>query len=250
MDYLTNESVFSLTELPKRIGIIGAGPIGCELAQTFARFGSQVILVEAAHGILPREEPDAAEIVKGSLLRDGVRLLCCGQGIEVRCGKGDRHLLCEAPEGPFRQKVPVPFSARGDQVFLHVESHGASHEEPVDKLLVAVGRAPNVEGLNLEAAGVAYDVKAGVQVDDHLRTTNARIFAAGDVCSQYKFTHAADFMARIVIRNALFKGRAKASALVIPWCTYTSPEIAHVGLYPKEAEAERHCHRHLYPGVE
>ena len=97
--------------------------------------------------------------------------------------------------------------------------------------------APNVEGLNLEAAGVAYDVKAGIRVDDYLRTTNARIFAAGDVCSQYKFTHAADFMARIVIRNALFKGRAKASTLVIPWCTYTSPEIAHVGLYPKEAEA-------------
>lgn len=211
IDYLTNESVFSLTELPNRIGIIGAGPIGCELAQTFAQFGSEVILVEAAHGILPREEPDAAEIVKGSLLRDGVRLLCCGQRIEVR--------------------------RRGDQVFLHVESHGASHEEPVDTLLVAVGRAPNVEGLNLEIAGVAYDVKAGIQVDDHLRTTNSRVFAAGDVCSQYKFTHAADFMARIVIRNALFKGRAKASALVIPWCTYTSPEIAHVGMYAKEAGA-------------
>lgn len=211
VDYLTNESVFSLTELPKRIGIVGAGPIGCELAQTFARFGSEVILVEASHGILPREEPDAVEIVKGSLVRDGVRLLCCGQRVEVR-----RH---------------------EDHVFLHVESHGASHEEPIDELLVAVGRAPNVEGLDLEAAGVAYDEKAGVQVDDHLRTTNARIFAAGDVCSPYKFTHAADFMARIVIRNALFKGRAKASALVIPWCTYTSPEIAHVGLYPKEAEA-------------
>ena len=180
------------------------------VGQTFARFGTQVILVEAAHGILPREEPDAAEIVKGSLLQDGVRLLCCGQGIEVR--------------------------RRGDQVLLHVESHGATHEEPVDKLLVAVGRVPNVEGLNLEAAGVAYDAKAGIQVDDHLRTTNPRIFAAGDVCSPYKFTHAADFMARIVIRNALFKGRAKPSALVIPWCTYTSPEIAHVGLYPKEAK--------------
>jgi pyruvate/2-oxoglutarate dehydrogenase complex dihydrolipoamide dehydrogenase (E3) component len=238
VDYLTNESVFSLTELPKRIGIIGAGPIGCELAQTFARLGSEVILVEAAHGILPREEPDAAEIVKESLLRDGVRLLCCGQRIEVRRrgGKGDRRLLCEAPEGPFRQMVPAPFSA-SDQVFLHVESHGTSHEEPVDKLLVAVGRAPNVEGLNLETAGVAYDVKAGIKVDAHLRTTNSRVFAAGDVCSQFKFTHAADFMARIVIRNALFKGRAKASTLVIPWCTYTSPEIAHVGLYPKEAEA-------------
>jgi len=209
VEYLTNESVFSLTDLPKRIGIIGAGPIGCEMAQTFARLG-QVMLVEAAHGILPREEPDAAEIVKGSLLRDGVRLLCCGKGIELH--------------------------PRDDQIVLRVSSHGASHEEPVDKLLVAVGRAPNVDGLNLEAAGVAYHVKAGVQVDDRLRTTNPRIFAAGDVCSQYKFTHAADFMARIVVRNALFKGRAKASTLVIPWCTYTSPEIAHVGLYPREAE--------------
>jgi len=210
VDYLTNESVFSLAELPNPIGIIGAGPIGCEMAQTFARFGARVILVEAAHGILPREEPDAAEIVKGSLLQDGVRLLCCGQGVEVR--------------------------RRGDQILLCVESHGTTHEEPVDKLLVAVGRAPNVEGLNLEAAGVAYDVRSGIQVDDHLRTTNPRVFAAGDVCSSYKFTHAADFMARIAIRNALFKGRAKASALVIPWCTYTSPEIAHVGLYPKEAK--------------
>ncbi|NQT11968.1 MAG: mercuric reductase, partial [Planctomycetes bacterium] len=210
VDYLTNESVFSLTELPERIGIIGAGPIGCELAQTLARFGSEVILIEAAHGILPREEPDAAEIVRGALVRDGVHLLCCGKGIEVR-----RH---------------------DDQIILRVSSHGTSHEEPVDNLLVAVGRAPNVEGLNLETAGVAYDLKAGVQVDDCLRTTNPRVFAAGDVCSQYKFTHAADFMARIVIRNALFKGRAKASTLVIPWCTYTSPEIAHVGLYPEKAE--------------
>jgi pyruvate/2-oxoglutarate dehydrogenase complex dihydrolipoamide dehydrogenase (E3) component len=210
VQYLTNESVFSLTELPKRIGIIGAGPIGCELAQTFARFGSEVILVESAHGILPREEPDAAEIVKRSLLRDGVRLLCCARSTEAR--------------------------EHGDEVLLHVESHGAIHEELVDKLLVAVGRVPNVEKLNLESADIAYDLKAGVHVDDHLRTTNPRVFAAGDVCSQYKFTHAADFMARIVIPNALFKGRARFSALVVPWCTYTSPEIAHVGLYPKEAE--------------
>ncbi|GIW92390.1 MAG: mercuric reductase [Pirellulaceae bacterium] len=212
VDYLTNESVFSLTELPGRLGIIGAGPIGCELAQSFARFGSQVILVETAHGILPREEPDAAEIVKESLLRDGVRVLCCARSMEV----------CR----------------RGDRIFLHLESHGTTHQEPVDKLLVATGRAPNVEDLNLEAAGVAYDTKTGVYVDQYLRTTNPRVFAAGDVCSPYKFTHAADFMARIVIRNALFKGRAKVSALVIPWCTYTSPEIAHVGLYPKEAEAK------------
>ncbi len=212
VDYLTNETVFSLTERPGRLGVIGAGPVGCELAQVFARLGSRVILVEAAHGVLPREEPDAAEIVRRALLRDGVELRCCGRGVEVCPG--------------------------GDKVHLRVESHGTAAEATVDKLLVAVGRAPNVEGLNLEAAGVAYDVKTGIEVDDHLRTTNPRVFAAGDVCSQYKFTHAADFMARIVIRNALFLGRARAGALVIPWCTYTEPELAHVGLTPRRAEEQ------------
>lgn len=212
VDYLTNETVFSLTELPGRIGVIGAGPVGCELAQTFARLGSEVFLVEATHGILPREDPEAAEIVRDSLLRDGVHLLCCGRETKIR--------------------------KDGAQTHLYLESHGKRYDEPVDKLLVAVGRAPNVESLNLEAAGVAYDAKAGVEVDDKLRTSNSRIFAAGDVCSRYKFTHAADFMARIVIRNALFKGRSKASDLTIPWCTYTSPEIAHVGLYPDEAEKQ------------
>jgi len=212
VEYLTNETVFSLTELPARIGVIGAGPIGSELAQTFARLGSEVFLVEAAHGILPREDPEAAEIVKDSLLRDGVHLLCCGRETKVR--------------------------KDGEQTRLYLESHGKSYDEAVDKLLVAVGRAPNVESLNLEAAGVDYDRKQGVVVDDKLRTSNRRIFAAGDVCSRYKFTHAADFMARIVIRNALFMGRAKASDLTVPWCTYTSPEIAHVGLYPSEAEKQ------------
>jgi len=210
VEYLTNETVFSLTELPARIGIIGAGPIGCELAQTFARLGSEVFLVEASGGILPREDPDAARTVADSLTRDGVHLLC-----DARQTKVARH---------------------GQRVRLSVRSIAASHDESVDKLLVAVGRAPNVAGLDLEAAGVEYDTRAGVEVDDRLRTTNPRVFAAGDVCSQFKFTHAADFMARIVLRNALFRGRGKASALTIPWCTYTAPEVAHVGLYPGEAK--------------
>ena len=212
VEYLTNETVFSLTELPGRIGIIGAGPIGCELAQTFARLGSEVFLVEATHGILPREDPEAAEIVKNSLLREGVRLLCCGHETKVYQNR--------------------------EQIRLYLQSHGKNYDEPVDKLLVTVGRAPNVGSLNLEAAGVDFDRTTGIEVNDKLRTSNSRIFAAGDVCSRYKFTHAADFMARIVIRNALFKGRAKVSALTIPWCTYTSPEIAHVGLYPDEAEKQ------------
>lgn len=207
--YLTNETLFSITELPKRLAVIGAGPIGCEMAQSFARFGSEVFVIEAMHGILPREDADASMIVLERMKRDGVKLLCCGR--ELKVSKGE-----------------------GDTVRLIVESHGQGCDITVDKLLVAVGRAPNVEGLNLEAAGVQYD-KKGVKVDDNLRTANPRIFAAGDICSPYQFTHSADFMARIVIQNALFFGRKKASALTVPWVTYTSPEIAHVGLYEKDA---------------
>ena len=212
VEYLTNESVFSLTERPRRLGVIGAGPIGCELAQAFANLGTEVLLVEAAHGILPLEDRDASEIVRASLQRDGVRLLCCGQELQLRNEAG--------------------------QIRLSVNSHGQQYDEAVDKLLVSVGRAPNVENLGLDAVGVEFDPRSGVRVNDRLQTTNPNIYAAGDACSKFKFTHAADFMARIVIQNALFKGRAKASALTIPWCTYTSPEIAHVGMYEKDAKEQ------------
>lgn len=209
VDYLTNETLFSLTELPPSLGIIGAGPIGCEMAQTFARLGSRVHLIEAMPGIMGREDPDAAAIVAEHLKRDGVRILCCGKELKV----------ASDPRGGVR---------------LAVDSEGRSYDFTVDKLLVAVGRAPNVEGLDLEKIGVDYTRK-GVVVDDCLRTTNPRIFAAGDICSPWQFTHAADFMARTVIRNALFMGRSRASKLVIPWCTHTSPEVAHVGLTAAQA---------------
>ncbi len=215
--YLMNETVFSLTELPRRLGVVGAGPIGCELAQAFARFGSQVFLIEALHGILPNEDRDAAEILHGSMLRDGVKLFCCGKDLKVNKTERGRRLA--------------------------VESHGQRYELLVDEILVGVGRSPNVEGLGLETAGVAFD-RTGVQVNDRLQTTNPRIFAAGDVCSRYKFTHAADAMAQIVVQNALFPhpfGLAHASvdSLIMPWCTYTEPEIAHVGLYEWEAKKKR-----------
>jgi len=207
--YLTNETVFSLTALPRRLAVIGAGPIGCELAQAFARFGSEVYLIEAMHGVMPSEDVRAAEIVKQSLDRDGVRLLCCGNDLQAhRAGDGKR---------------------------LTLDSHDEHYELTVDELLVGTGRAPNVEDLGLEAASVAFD-RTGVTVNDFLQTTNPHVYAAGDVCSRFKFTHAADAMARIVIQNALFFGRKRASALMMPWCTYTSPEVAHVGLYPREAE--------------
>jgi len=214
--YLTNETVFSLTELPPRLGVIGAGPIGCELAQACARFGSQVSLIEAMHGILPNEDRDAAHLVQQQLSRDGVTLHCCGKDLTVSQADGKKRLT--------------------------VESHGQHYAITVDDILVGAGRQPNVEGLGLEVAGVQYD-KTGVSVNDRLQTTNPRIFAAGDICSRYKFTHAADAMAQIVIQNALFPhplglGSASVDSLVMPWCTFTEPEIAHVGLYEKDAIAK------------
>ncbi|EMI21318.1 pyridine nucleotide-disulfide oxidoreductase dimerization region [Rhodopirellula maiorica SM1] len=213
VSYLTNENLFSLTELPKRFGIIGSGPIGSEMAQTFARLGSEVFLFERGRHLLPREDPDAAAVVQQHFHQDGV------------------HVLLDAKD--------VKVSAEEDSsIRIHVTQQGEAKEVVVDQLLVAVGRAANTEGLNLEAAGVTYD-DSGVEVNDHLQTTNPRIYAAGDICSKYKFTHAADFQARIVIQNALFAigpfGRKKANDLVIPWATYTSPEVAHVGMYEKDA---------------
>lgn len=161
VDYLTNETVFSLTELPKRFGIIGAGPVGCELGQTFAQLGAEVFLVESKHGILQKEDADCSQIVQAAMENDGVRLLCCGREV----------LISAAVNGGVR---------------MEVESHGNGYDETVDRLLVAVGRAPNTEGLNLEAGGVEY-TKNGVTVDDRLRTSNHDIFAAGDICSKYKF---------------------------------------------------------------
>ena len=208
--YLTNETVFTLTELPKRVAVIGAGPIGCELAQSFARFGAEVFLIEALHGIMPNEDADASEIVRRSMMdRDGIKLMCCGK--ELRISK-----------------------AEGYGKRLTVESHGSGYDIVVDEIIVGGGRKPNLEGLGLDEAGVQYSAQ-GVTVDERLRTTNPKVFAAGDICSKYKFTHAADAMARIVIANALFLARRKVTDLVIPWCTYTDPEIAHVGYYEKDA---------------
>jgi pyruvate/2-oxoglutarate dehydrogenase complex dihydrolipoamide dehydrogenase (E3) component len=209
--YLTNETVFSLTELPQRLAVIGAGPIGCELAQAFARFGSKVLLIEAMHGILPNEDPEASEVVRQAMVHDGLHVLCCAKDLQISRTDGGKR--------------------------LRVDSHGEHYDLVVDDILVGAGRTPNVEGLGLETAGVRYE-KTGVTVNERLQTTNARIYAAGDICSAYKFTHAADAMARLVIQNALFLGRAKASALTIPWCTYTDPEVAHVGLYEKQAQAQ------------
>ena len=207
---LTNETVFSLTEFPERLAVIGAGPFGCEMAQSFARFGSQVTLIEMSDRILMREDADAGAIVQRSMERDGVRILV--------------------------NATTTRMARTGGVITVSFRQDGEDYSIDVDCVLVGIGRAPNVTDLGLEKVGVNYDRQSGIEVNDRLRTTNPRIYAAGDVCSRYKFTHAADFMARIVIQNTLFMGRAKASALTIPWCTYTSPELAHVGMHPADAE--------------
>lgn len=210
---LTNETLFSLSELPKRFAVIGAGPIGCEMAQAFARLGSEVTLFEAQCKILPREDGDAAAVVETALERDGVRTIC-----DAKIEKVER-------DGETRRVI--------------LDHEGETKTWEIDQILVGVGRAPNVEGIGLDAAGVDFDKRKGVEVDERLRTSNPKIFAVGDVAMKYKFTHMADATARIVIQNALFKGRKKYTDLLVPWCTYTQPEIAHVGLY-EEAAKELH----------
>jgi pyruvate/2-oxoglutarate dehydrogenase complex dihydrolipoamide dehydrogenase (E3) component len=211
-DYLTNENVFDLTELPRRLLVVGGGPLGCELAQAFARLGARTIIVQRLPLFLPREERDAAQILSSAFARDGIEVRLNTRVVKVRTEDGQK--LADLISDDYQSTVVV------------------------DRILAGVGRLPNVEGMDLEAAGVAYDPLKGIRVDDFLQTSNARIYAAGDVCLEHRFTHTADATARIVVRNALSRGRQRLSALVIPWCTFTDPEIAHVGLYVRQAHAQ------------
>jgi pyruvate/2-oxoglutarate dehydrogenase complex dihydrolipoamide dehydrogenase (E3) component/uncharacterized membrane protein YdjX (TVP38/TMEM64 family) len=211
--YLTNETVFSLTERPARLLVMGGGPIGCEFAQAFQRLGCQVTLLHKYNRLMNREDADAAAIIQKTFQRDGIRLI--------------------------PNAMPLQVTKTGTGKLVQYESNGQKGEIEADEILIGAGRAPNVEGLNLLAAGVSYEPGKGrgVLVNDKLQTTNPNIFAAGDICLPYQFTHLADFAARLVIQNALFFGSKKLSALTIPWCTYTDPEVAHVGV--NEAEAHK-----------
>lgn len=207
--YLTNETVFDLTERPRRLLVMGGGPLGCELAQAFRRLGSQVIIAQDDPTFLPKEERDAAQILSDALARDGIEVHLNTTVAAVRC--------------------------EGDQKIVDLINEDSHTEVSVDQILVGIGRAPNVEGIGLRNAGVRYDTVNGVQVDDFLHTSNRRIFAAGDVCLEHQFAHTAEASARIAVLNALGSRRERLSALTVPWCTYTDPEIAHVGLYVREA---------------
>ena len=210
--YLTNETVFNLTELPRRMLVIGGGPLGCELAQAFCRLGSQVTIVQDMPLFLPKEERDAAQILSDAMARDGIEVRLNTAAINVRMD--------------------------GTQKVVDLVSDDYKSTVVVDAILTGTGRVPNVEGLNLESANIDYDNTKGIKINDFLQTSNRRIYAAGDVCLEHKFTHTADASARIVVRNALFLGRQRLSSLVIPWCTYTDPAIAHVGIYVRQANAQ------------
>eukprot|EP00929_Paragymnodinium_shiwhaense_P109093 TRINITY_DN75469_c0_g1_i1.p1 TRINITY_DN75469_c0_g1~~TRINITY_DN75469_c0_g1_i1.p1 ORF type:complete len:534 (+),score=117.69 TRINITY_DN75469_c0_g1_i1:91-1692(+) len=224
--YITNATLFNLTTLPPRLAVLGAGPIGLEMAQSFQRFGSKVTVLEAFPRILGPEDEEASKIIHKVLEEDGCRILA---GIAV---KSVSH----------KDGTPWP------EISITIEKDGKSEVVVCDAFLVATGRVPNVEGLGLEDAGVEYKVGLGVKVNDDLSTTNPDIYALGDVCDQpaLRFTHMAGTMAGMVVQNALFAGRdlpvnapsGKISEVVVPRCTYTEPEVASCGI-SNEVAAQR-----------
>ncbi len=206
--FLTNESVFDLTTLPKRLLVIGGGPIGCELAQAFCRLGAHTVIVQTLPLFLEHEERDAAQMLSDAMARDGVQVRLNTRVAGIRVEHGEK--LVDLVSDDYHNTIAV------------------------DAILAGVGRIANVEGLQLEAAGVAFTT-SGVTVDDRLQTSNPRIYAAGDVCLRHKYGHTAYASAQMAVSNALFGARERMSRRVIPWCTFTDPEIAHVGLYVREA---------------
>jgi pyruvate/2-oxoglutarate dehydrogenase complex dihydrolipoamide dehydrogenase (E3) component len=206
--YLTSDDVFDVRALPRRLAVVGGGPLGCELAQVFCRLGSRVTLIQDDAKFLPREERDASEILSRALARDGV---------EIRLGT----------------RVVGARRSRGGKV-LETLRDGASADIEADEILLSVGRVPNVGDLGLGAARIRHDDRVGIAVDDHLRTSARRVYAAGDVCSAHRFTHVAEAMGRMAAANAL-GASGRASDILPPRCTFTDPEIAHVGMRAVDA---------------
>ncbi len=205
--YLTNEEVFSLTERPDSLAVIGAGPIGCELGQSFHRLGAEVTIIASRDQIMPKEDPEAAAVVQKEMEAEGIRILTQARVKEVKVIDGKKVL------------------------------QAGEHEIAVDEILVSAGRSPNVDSLNLEAAGVEYD-KKGIKVNQKLQTTNSKIYGCGDVIGGYQFTHVAGYEAVVALKNALFFPLSKVKYGVIPWATFTDPELARVGM--TEEEAKKH----------
>lgn len=218
VDYLTSDNLWQLRELPKRLLVLGGGPIGCEMAQAFARFGAKVTQVERAPQIMGREDPDVAEFVRKCFGAEGVRVLTDHAAKQVLV-EGDEHILVCEHQG---QQVRIPF----------------------DRILVAVGRRPRVKGFGLEDLGVRLSDQGTVATDAFLRTNIPNIFCAGDVAGPYQFTHTAGHQAWYASVNALFGDfkKFRVDHRVIPWCTFTDPEVARVGLNESEAKQQNIPH--------
>jgi pyruvate/2-oxoglutarate dehydrogenase complex dihydrolipoamide dehydrogenase (E3) component len=210
--YMTNETVFENLVLPEHIIVIGGGPIGCEMAQAHRRLGARVTVLDMG-SILPKDDPEAVAVVRQRLVEEGIDL---NEGIAI---------------------ARVEKAAAGVRVAITDPKVPGSAERWIEgsHILVAAGRKPNIENLGLEAAGIDF-TRRGITVDDRLRTTNKKVFAAGDVAGGFQFTHLAGYHAGIIIRNALFQIPAKSQPKALPWVTYTDPELAHVGMTEAEAK--------------
>lgn len=202
--FLTNQTVFNLTSLPRRLAVIGAGPLSCELSQAFCRFGSKVTIISHGPRILSHEDDTAAEILQDVFEKEGIRFLF-NTNVEKIEKKGKEKIL----------------------IFENLKKSLS-----VDEILMAVGRSASIQGYGLEKAGVIADEKNGIFVNDLLQTSNPNIYSIGDM--QFKFTHISTEHAKMAVLNAFDAGNRKKSSLVVPWCTYTDPEIAHVGMTEKE----------------
>jgi pyruvate/2-oxoglutarate dehydrogenase complex dihydrolipoamide dehydrogenase (E3) component len=210
--YCTSASIFNMTGLPKRIAVIGGGPLGCEMAQALRRLGAQVTIIQNDPKFLPREERDAAEILSRAMARDGVEIRLNTTVTGARIQNGAK--------------------------ILETVNNDVKTDIETDLVLLSIGRVPNVEDLGLEQIGVAFDHKRGIVIDDFFQTANPDIYAAGDVCMELKFTNAAQASARMAVHNALKGGRGRCSTLLIPWCTYCVPEIAHIGMHVWDARKQ------------
>ncbi len=210
--YFTNETIFDqLRQKPEHLLVLGGGPIGCELSQAFARFGSKVTLVQRGSRLLPREDHDISVATQERFKAEGITVLTEAKVKQVQMRDG--------------------------QIIPTIERNGKAGEITVDALLIATGRKPNIDGLGLDAAGVKTN-KKGIEVNEYLQTSQSHIYAAGDITGRFLFTHMADYQARIIVRNILMPLqflRQKADYSVVPWCTYTDPEIARVGMNEDEA---------------
>ncbi|MBT4513144.1 MAG: FAD-dependent oxidoreductase, partial [Chloroflexi bacterium] len=207
INYLTYESLWTLEKLPEHLVVLGGGPIGCEMAQAFRRLGAKITIVEGEERILLRDDPAVSEVLAGVFESEGIDLKLSAKAEHAWQDGNDIHLI-----------------AGGDEIVC-------------DNLLVAIGRRPNVDGLDFEKSGVKYSPK-GIEVDDHLRTSQSHIYAAGDCIGGYQFTHYAGWQAFMAVRNALLPGAVSGISEYVPWTTFTDPEVAHIGMSEAEAKEE------------